>query len=613
MKFEKYLDNYRNTENELANFIYSQCEEKLQYKENIKGQIDTVEKWNKEIKKTKKNFLKSIGGLDFEKTPLNIKETGVINKDKYTIKKIIFESHKNFYVTGNLYIPKGNLKNVPAIILTCGHTSNSKAEIEYQLAAIEIVLNKMVVFCIDPPGQGETRILPQRNDINGGSQEHSYIGLSCTLVGSNIARYFIWNIIRAVDFLNTLSFVDKEKIGICGNSGGGTQATYGIYLDDRIKVAAIGCYINGRKQYLRCGHMHDSEQNIYNCMENGIDYADFIIGSVPKPIIVLSQQYDFFPIEGAIESVKKAKKVYKMFNSEQNIEQVIDKNIHGLTDVLRKQLVKWFVKHFTSNKYVSHNLDKYIESKEALTCTKTGQVLSEFKNAKSLPTLIYEEYLTTKERKEPLNIRINKVFNIKIIKKELLERRLYPFTFKGYKGEKIFWIEDEQVAIGGIYFHGHKSNLCTYILFNEGTKEIEKYEEKIVKELEKGDVFVFDFRGIGAFKNAHINKSDYYKMHGTIHKLVNDSLMAGSSFIEMQIRDILSSLNLTKKNINIIAYGKAVFPVLIANQIDKRITHIDTIDGINTFEDIIKGEYTFIPEYEVFNGAKYFDIEELMI
>jgi len=613
MKFEKYLDNYRNTENELANFIHNQCDEKLQNQESIKNKINNIEQWNEKIKETKEKFLKNIGGLDFKKSPLNVIETGIINKDKYHIKKIIFESHRNFYVTGNLYVPKNNLKKLPAIILTCGHTSDSKAEIEYQLAAIELVLNGMVVFCIDPPGQGETQILPQREDVKRGTQEHSYIGLSCTLTGTNIARYFIWNIMRAVDFLNTLYFVNKEKIGICGNSGGGTQATYGVCLDNRIKAAAIGCYINGRRQYLRSGQMHDSEQNIYNCMEDGIDYSDFIICAVPKPIIVLSQQYDFFPIEGAIESIKKAKKVYKLHNKEKNIDHVIDKNIHGLTDVLREQLVKWFVKHFTSNKYVSHNLHNYIESREALNCTKTGQVLFEFKNARALSSLIYDEYLITKQRKQPIKMRINKVFNIKLPKKELLERRINSFQFEGHKGEKIFWIEDKQVAVGGIYFHGLQNNECTYILFNEGTQEIEKYQESILKELKKGDVFVFDFRGVGAFKNAPINKSNYYKMHGTINKLVNDSLMAGSSLIEMQINDIISSLNLIKKNINIIAYKKAVLPALIANKIDNRIKNIKTINGIKTFDDIIKGEYTFIPEYEVFNMAKYFDIDELMI
>ena len=42
-----------------------------------------------------------------EKTPLNAKVTGTVERDAYTIEKVIFESRPGFLVTANLYLPKG--------------------------------------------------------------------------------------------------------------------------------------------------------------------------------------------------------------------------------------------------------------------------------------------------------------------------------------------------------------------------------------------------------------------------------------------------------------------------------------------------------------------------
>ena len=42
-----------------------------------------------------------------EKTPLNARVTGMVERDAYDIEKVIFESRPDFLVTANLYVPKG--------------------------------------------------------------------------------------------------------------------------------------------------------------------------------------------------------------------------------------------------------------------------------------------------------------------------------------------------------------------------------------------------------------------------------------------------------------------------------------------------------------------------
>ena len=71
-------------------------------------------------------------GLWPQKTPLNPRVTGVVERDQYRIEKIIFESRPGFLVTGNLYVPKGRTFPLPGVVGTCGHSSNGKAAEAYQ-------------------------------------------------------------------------------------------------------------------------------------------------------------------------------------------------------------------------------------------------------------------------------------------------------------------------------------------------------------------------------------------------------------------------------------------------------------------------------------------------
>ena len=59
-------------------------------------------------------------------------------------------------------------------------------------------------------------------------------GMQCLLTGSNVAAYFIWDGIRAFDYLLTRPDVDPKRIAVAGNSGGGTQSSYLAAFEPRI-------------------------------------------------------------------------------------------------------------------------------------------------------------------------------------------------------------------------------------------------------------------------------------------------------------------------------------------------------------------------------------------
>ena len=98
-----------------------------------------------------------------ERTPLNARITGKVERDAYTIEKLIYESRPNYPVTANLYVPKNKtgpkekIEKLPAVLAPCGHTRNGKAEPKYQEYARNLARQGYVVLMFDPPAQGELR------------------------------------------------------------------------------------------------------------------------------------------------------------------------------------------------------------------------------------------------------------------------------------------------------------------------------------------------------------------------------------------------------------------------------------------------------------------------
>jgi hypothetical protein len=153
--FRPFLDGYYDVENQLPEYVKRKAFEFFKKEEEEKNSIKTIEEFEKRRERIRCHFLEAIGGLNIEKTDLNPVYTGTIERDKYTIKKAIFQSLPEFYVTANLYIPKGITGKAPAVLFACGHWEWAKSCPEYQRICIELVNNGFAVLAVDPVGQGE--------------------------------------------------------------------------------------------------------------------------------------------------------------------------------------------------------------------------------------------------------------------------------------------------------------------------------------------------------------------------------------------------------------------------------------------------------------------------
>src|SRR5438552_14391452 len=181
--------------------------------------IQSRAEWESRAAQIREQVLVSCGLWPLpEKTPLNAKIFGRIERDGYTVEKVSFETYPRFYLAGNLYRPLGKGAGpFPAVLNPHGHWKQGRL-VDNELTSIaarciNFARQGMVAFSWDMVGYNDTVQVKHRF-----ARDPTNLLWNISLMGLQA-----WNSIRAVDFLESLPEVDKSRIGCTGASGGGTQ------------------------------------------------------------------------------------------------------------------------------------------------------------------------------------------------------------------------------------------------------------------------------------------------------------------------------------------------------------------------------------------------------
>lgn len=73
----------------------------------VLAKLKTAQDWERHADSIRKSMLAWTGPFP-PRTPLNVRLTGVIDRENYCVRKILFESRPGFLVSANLYLPKGH-------------------------------------------------------------------------------------------------------------------------------------------------------------------------------------------------------------------------------------------------------------------------------------------------------------------------------------------------------------------------------------------------------------------------------------------------------------------------------------------------------------------------
>jgi cephalosporin-C deacetylase-like acetyl esterase len=459
-----------------------------------------------------------IGGLPETKTDLHPRIAGKIRMDGFSIEKLIFQSLPGVYVTALVYVPHDNTRKHPAVLVPAGHASNGK--FHYQSLSQRLVGRGYVVISWDPLGQGErsqfwdkTTGKSRYNLICG---EHAVMGNSAYLAGANLARWEIWDGIRAVDYLLTRPEVDGERISITGTSGGGFQAAMIAALDQRIKVAVPSCYITALPMRISNRIFgdpdSDPEQDLFGLISNGVDHPGLLLLMYPRPVLVAAAVLDFFPIEGTRKSVREVRRLYERFGQGDRIAMVEGYHAHQFSPENQEAALD-FLDHFNQVP-VQHGLSAIRELQDKdLLCTRTGQVLLDYSDARSLMVVIREYY--EEHKTGPVRSLVEEYYN----KRYGGVNGWHVSEYSGVPAgrDQITWDLAGSSRSGDItidrymlrhskllempLLHIHRSaddKRKVLLWFREGGKATAEDWPELRKFVEQGyDIVSFDFRGLG--------------------------------------------------------------------------------------------------------------------
>jgi cephalosporin-C deacetylase-like acetyl esterase len=232
-------------------------------------------------------------------------------------------------------------------------------------------------------GQGERyqywNFLHHETLLKSPDNQHAMAGLQEILLGQNLARYFIWDGIRGLDYLSSLPEVDPARLGVTGNSGGGTLTTYISMLDARVKVASIVTFITSLPKKIEARSLDpdaDPEQDIPGLLAAGLDHTEFVGMIAPRPVLIGAAVRDFFPIEGTRQTFAELQSLYKKLGVPERIKMVEFDHPHMYSQPLREATYTWFDRWLKGHEGEAHEPEIMPEKDETLHCTPTGQVIT---------------------------------------------------------------------------------------------------------------------------------------------------------------------------------------------------------------------------------------------
>lgn len=328
-----------------------------------------------------RKLIKTCFGPFPEKTPLNARITGVVDRDTYRIEKVIFESRPELLVTANLYLPKHRQFPLPGVVAACGHSDNGKANEAYQSFSQALARMGYVVLIFDPLGQGERLQYPDErlhSRVGIGVREHLCAGNQQFLVGEFLGAWRAWDGIRALDYLLSRPEVDPRHVGVTGNSGGGTMTTWLCGVEPRWTMAAPSCFVTTFRRNLENELPADTEQCPPRVLALGLDHEDFLAAMAPKPVLILGKEKDFFDIRGTEAAYARLKGLYGKLGAADNIAMFAGPTAHGYSQENREAMYRWF-NRITGVSDREKEPELTLEKDETLWCAPKGQV-SEIKS-----------------------------------------------------------------------------------------------------------------------------------------------------------------------------------------------------------------------------------------
>src|SRR5437773_3164465 len=303
--------------------------------------IHSRSEWESRAKEIREQILVSCGLWPLpEKTPLNARIFGKVERGGYRVEKVYFQTYPGFYLAGNLYRPLGKGSGpFPAILNPHGHWANGRMADtkEGSIAArcINFAKQGMIAFSYDMVGYNDTQFpdWPTSDELY---RRHRRFATNEANLLWNISLMGLqtWNSIRALDFLESLPDTDKSRLACTGESGGGTQTFMLGAVDDRLAAQAPVVMVS---------HSMQGGCSCENAPGLRVEYSNMEIAAVPapRPQLLVAATGDWTKMTLTVEGPAIAG-VYKLFQADDRLRYARFDFNHNYNQTSREAVYAWF-------------------------------------------------------------------------------------------------------------------------------------------------------------------------------------------------------------------------------------------------------------------------------
>jgi cephalosporin-C deacetylase-like acetyl esterase len=632
----------------LYRYLQTQANAALEQRRKAFEEIKTPEQVRAYQARLRAFLLEQIGTLP-QRTPLHARIVGTLQGEDYRIEKVLFESQPHHHVAGVVYLPSTK-PPYPGVIIPCGHSHSGKAADGYQRVGILLAKNGIAAMCYDPIGQGERyQIFGPRNPASRPNskkllavipgqpefdpvEEHTLLGIGSILVGTNTARYRIWDGIRSLDYLASRSDIDATRLGCTGNSGGGTLTSYLMALDERIVCAAPGCYLTTFRRLLETSGPQDAEQNIAGQIAFGLDQADFVHMRAPRPTVILAATRDAtFDIAGTWDIFREAKRFYARLDAPERVDMVEADAPHGFTIQLRIAAVRWMRRWLLGKDDAITEPDFPVWTYEQLQCTPKGQVM-QLDGERSVLDMNRDIAASLEPRRQqiwkqtPREVALQQVRTIAGIRSlsqlpAVKHRKVGTIERQGYRIDKLVLEPEAGIVLPALAFMPAKASEVVLYVHGDGKRADAGPGGLIEKFVHAGKlVLAVDLRGIGDTEGK--GARDWSRsLFGPNGQEFFVAYMLGKSLVGQRTEDILCAARFLAsyersdepRRVHLVGIGVAGIPALHAMALERQLFASLTLQrSLASWTSVL---HTPLPENQltsVVHGAlRHYDLPDL--
>jgi len=251
---------------------------------------------------------------------LNVRSLWRRKHDLGTIEKIVFTGEPMSDIVAYVCLPKDVEPPYEWFVCVQGHSTGMHNSIGMDFAnrkpikapgdrdfGLHCMRRGIAALCIEQRGFGERSLRYGDNKATQHDMESAFhaLQLGRTLIGERV-----FDVDRGIDYLATRDDVRMDRIGIMGNSGGGTISTFSAAVLDRLSFCMPSCYF--------CTFQH-SIMAMPHCPCNFVpglslqaEMADVLGLFAPRPVVVVAGKVDpIFPLAATRREFARLKAIYK--------------------------------------------------------------------------------------------------------------------------------------------------------------------------------------------------------------------------------------------------------------------------------------------------------------